>query len=186
MLPLSLLFKISGFILIVSFIYFLIEFIKTENQNRKWRKIAMFVSIISFAAMLGFVIANAYSDPALAQKTRAGALTNDIYNVLFYATTFMVRTVIFGIVLAAFIYLLKRSKIYPKLTGVKIHQIMLLIGVGIVSYLFVRDVAQCFVSRDYAERILFEKYVPIFVGSIFWMMISSMVLAASLPENKQP
>ncbi len=177
------LFKIAGTAFLVGLALFLYNFSGKEKKSFSLRLTATLITIISFIAMFAFVVGNAYTDPKLAKLTHEGAISNDIYNILFYATTFLIRSVIFGFMTFAFIYLLRKSRLYPQITGIKIHQLLLILGIIGVSYVFVIDILDCLNDRDYAERISFGRYGIIFIGSMFWMMISSMVAAAALPED---
>jgi hypothetical protein len=177
------LFKIAGTFFLGGLGLFLYNFSGNEKKSFTLRLVTTLIVVVSFIAMFVFVIANAYADPRLARQTHEGAISNDIYNILFYATTFLVRSVIFGFMAFAFIYLLKKSRLYPQLTGIRIHQLLLILGIIGVSYVFVNDIIDCLNDRDYAERISFGKYGIIFIGSMFWMMICSMIAAAALPED---
>jgi hypothetical protein len=177
------LFKIAGFAFLASLGMLLYLFTNTQAGSRKFKIIARLLAIVSFVSMFVFVVANAKTDPRLAYQTHDGAVNNDIYNILFYATTFVVRTAIFGFMAFAFIYLLRKSRLYPQITGIKIHQLLLILGIIGVTYVFITDISDCLKDRDYAERVSFGRYGIIFIGSMFWMMICSMVAASALPED---
>jgi hypothetical protein len=177
------LFKIAGFVFLASLGVLLYLFTNTQASSRKFKIIARLCAVASFIAMFIFVVANAKTDPRLAYQTHDGAVNNDIYNILFYATTFVVRTVIFGFMVFAFLYLLRKSLQYPTIAGIRVHQLLLILGIIGVSFVFITDITDCLKDRDYAERISFGRYGIIFIGSMFWMMICSMVAAAALPED---
>jgi hypothetical protein len=57
-----------------------------------------------------------------------------------------------------------------------------MLGILIV---FVYDIQLTVEDRKYAEVISFGKYGIIFIGSMFWMMLCSIIAAAALPEEKK-
>jgi hypothetical protein len=143
-------------------------------------KVAGVASVVFFITLVIVVFKSKYSLPSLEKDVVA---KNSIYQDISLIIAVGVRITIISIIGAMLFYLWKRSKKYPQNTGIFIHKI--LIGIGLIGVVLfaIYETKECFNSFEYREIIPLGVYAAFFAGGFFWMLLCSIVSAASLPEN---
>jgi hypothetical protein len=160
----------------------IVTYILTSKKmgGRILPKIAGVASVSFFVALVIIVFKSKYSLPSLEKDIVA---KNSIYQDISLIIAVGVRITIISIIGAMLFYLWKRSKTYPQNIGIIFHKILIAIGlVGVVLFA-IYETKECYNSFEYREIIPLGVYAAFFAGGFFWMLICSIISAASLPEN---
>jgi hypothetical protein len=148
--------------------------------GRIFPKVAGVGAVTFFVALVVVVFKSKYSLPSLEKDVVSN---NSIYQDISFIISIGVRVMIISIIGAMLFYLWKRSKKYPQNIGITIHKILIGIGLIAVVLFAINETKECFKSLEYREIIPLGVYAAFFAGGFFWMLLCSIVAAASLPEN---
>jgi hypothetical protein len=191
---LSLLFRSVSLLFLILLVIAIYHTFKKTGKKKLARGFGL-AAFICFIGVVYLVFYGAQNDSSLAafkanpenQAAAAAAEKNVPQNVIYKDVTFlisiMVRVVIVSIISFMLYYLLRRSKKYPNILGIKIHRVLLWIGFGLIGWFVVYETLECINSESYREIIPLGLYSAFFAGGMFWMLVCSIVSAASLPED---
>jgi hypothetical protein len=192
-------------------LFFYLNFKKSsKNRGKKQRALGILAGLF-FVALVWIIFYNAdYKIENLKTRTTDSDnpyADNKIFKDIAVFIGIILRLIIFGIIAAIYIYLFRKSKKYPQLTGIKIHRILLICGflgvpnflinavlhflvpgtgylhfVGVLDTFFI-EFREVFNSFSYLEIMPFGIYTGLFAGNMIWFLICSIVAAAALPEE---
>lgn len=152
---------------------------KKGNAN-----LPLILGVVALALFVGAVVTVFNSVKALPNLDKDVVVNSSIYRDISLIISIGLRLVIISVMAALVGYLWKKSNSYPKITGIHIHRLLLVIGmVGIVVFA-INEIIQCVNSFEYRELIPFGNYSAFFAGGFLYLLVCSIVAAAALPEGK--
>ncbi len=152
-----------------------------KHTTRKQLYICIGVSLSIFVAMISIVFQNAYALPSL---DKADVEQSAIYQKIALIIAIGLQIAILGVITAMFMYLWYRAKRYPKNGYIILHKLLVAIGIAAILT-YIGYTIRNFIVAPNIEILPEMIYVAVFPGSIFWMLLCSIVAAIGIPETNE-
>jgi hypothetical protein len=186
---------------ILFFVFFAITtfnfFIK--KWNKKTTRVLGVITLFIFLCIMGLIVYNAQTTPYLSElkdmdekdpmyetiklKANRAMRQNAIFGDINMFVGITVRIVTVLLISLGIQFLWRKNKQYPKITGILIQKLLLILGIiGVIAFV-IFETYRCFTIPDYRDEIPLELYSLFVAGGLFWMLLCSIVGAAALPED---
>lgn len=192
----SLLFRLSALLLLISLgVYFWLLFNKKKKNRRGWRLAALVTAVLMIISVFTIIFYTANADlniqdvkasdgESVPVKKIEAAKRNFIFQDVNLFVGVMVHLIIVLSIMFAYWYMWRRAKKLPPGRHTLGYRIVLLLGMAFVAGFAVYAVYNCLTDEEYREQVYFKTYAGYFVGNLFIMLVASMVSAAGMPDEE--
>jgi hypothetical protein len=194
---LTLLFRTTGILFLVSLGVFLYYFLlKKGGRFKTIKQVSFITAILCMATLFTIIIYTANTDFSVQALKNANnkdvtadmidqAKENFIFQDVQAAVGIFVHLVIILSITAAYWYMWRRSRKLPPGKHTNGYKLVLLLGLAFVAGFAGYAMYQCVTDKDFREQIYFKTYAGYFVGNIFIMLLASIVSAAGMPDDEE-